>query len=69
MQLRPKKKKALRPNHSCVSNSESPLCFIMCNAHFHIEIRLHFVCVGGRMGLWRPVTKSVCKKGQLHQFD
>lgn len=51
-------KKALDPNHSGVSNSGSPLSLIMCKAHFHIEIRLHFK----RGGTWGrgPVIKSVC---------
>lgn len=32
-----------------VSNSGSPLRLIMCKAHFHIEIRLHFkLGVGGK---------------------
>lgn len=53
-------KRALDLNYRCVSNSGSPLSFIMCKAHFHIEIRLHFKS-GGAGGL--SLTRCICKKG------
>lgn len=51
-------KKGLDRNHPCVSNSGSPLSFIMCKAHFHIEIRLR-----GGGGVALSPTQCVCKKG------
>lgn len=51
--------KALDCNHWCVSNSRSPLCLIMCKAHFHIEIRLHFK--HGGVG-WGDMGQGACHR-------
>lgn len=68
--MKKKSKKSLDHSHSTVSNSGSPFYLIMCKAHFHIEIRLHFKRGGTDMWLGGlSPTLCVCKKGQLHQFD